>query len=203
MKNMIKDTGIIFLITLIAGAILAVVYGVTKEPIAFQEQKAKMEACMEVFQTADSFGVLEEFDSAGTTEYLVSQGYSDTVNEVMTALSADQAVLGYVLTVTTHDGYSGDISFSMGITVEGTLNGISLLTINETPGLGMQAEEVLVPQFADKNVEKFEVTKSGVLSDTQIDSISGATITSNAITTGVNAGLCYYQNLMKGGNNNE
>ena len=203
MKNMMKDTGILFVITLIAGAILALVYGVTKDPIALQEQKAKMEACMEVFKTADSFSTLEEFDSALAAEYLGTQGYSDTVNEVMTALSADQTILGYVLTITTHDGYSGDITFSMGITTDGTLNGISLLTISETPGLGMQAEEVLVPQFADKKVKKFEVTKSGVLSDTQIDSISGATITSNAITTGVNAGLCYYQNLMKGGNNNE
>ena len=203
MKNMMKDTGILFVITLIAGAILALVYGVTKDPIALQEQKAKMEACMEVFKTADSFSTLEEFDSALAAEYLGTQGYRDTVNEVMTALSADQTILGYVLTITTHDGYSGDITFSMGITTDGTLNGISLLTISETPGLGMQAEEVLVPQFADKKVKKFEVTKSGVLSDTQIDSISGATITSNAITTGVNAGLCYYQNLMKGGNNNE
>lgn len=203
MKTMMKDTGILFLITLIAGAILALVYGVTKEPIALQEQKAKMEAYKQVFNAADSFLTLEEFDSTVISEYLISQGYSDTINEVMTAMSTDQTVLGYVLTVTTHDGYSGDITFSMGITNEGVLNGISLLSIHETPGLGMQAETVLVPQFIEKNVKKFEVTKSGVLSDTQIDAISGATITSDAITTGVNAGLCYYQKLIEGGNFNE
>ena len=67
----------------------------------------------------------------------------------------------------------------------------------------MQAEAVLKPQFADKNVEKFEYTKSGATSENQVDAISGATITTNAVTNGVNAGLYYFQTELRGGSENE
>ncbi len=67
----------------------------------------------------------------------------------------------------------------------------------------MRAEEVLKPQFADKNVEAFTYTKSGAAADDQIDAISGATITTNAVTNGVNAGLYYFQTQLKGGSENE
>ena len=48
MKNMLKDTAILLIITLISGAILGFVYELTKEPIALQEEKAKQEAYKEV-----------------------------------------------------------------------------------------------------------------------------------------------------------
>ena len=48
-------------------------------------------------------------------------------------------------------------------------------------------------------MEKFEYTKTGAASDEQIDALSGATITTNAVTNGVNAGLAAFQYL-KGGN---
>ena len=116
----------------------------------------------------------------------------------MEAQDASGAVLGYVITVTTKEGYGGDIRFTVGITKDGTVNGIAILEIAETAGLGMRAEEVLAPQFADKSVEQFEYTKSGAVSDSQIDAISGATITTNAVTNGVNAGLYYFQSKLQG-----
>ena len=67
----------------------------------------------------------------------------------------------------------------------------------------MRAEEVLKPQFAGKNAEVFTYTKSGAVSDDQIDAISGATITTNAVTNGVNAGLYYFRTQLKGGSENE
>jgi len=101
-------------------------------------------------------------------------------------------VAGYVITVITHEGYGGDIQFTMGVNNDGSLNGISLLSISETPGLGMQAEDVLVPQFAGRSAYPFEYTKTGAAAENQIDAISGATITTNAVTDGVNAGLYYF-----------
>ena len=113
-------------------------------------------------------------------------------------------VLGYVITVNDHEGYGGDIEFMMGVRNDGTLNGISLLAISETAGLGMRAEEVLKPQFADKNAESFEYVKTGAAGENQIDAISGATITTHAVTNGVNAGLYYFREvLMEGGDGNE
>lgn len=200
MKGMIKDALILFAITLIAGLMLGVVNDITKEPIAQQEQKAKNEACQNVFAAADSFEAQELADSAQIEQVFTDAGISGAdVDELMAAKDASGALLGYVITVTDHEGYGGDIQFSMGITNEGTLNGISLLSISETAGLGMRAGEVLVPQFADKNVSKFTYTKTGATADSEIDAISGATITTNAVVNGVNAGLAYFDKILKGG----
>ena len=200
MKGMIKDALILFAITLIAGLMLGVVNDITKEPIAQQEQKAKNEACQNVFAEADSFEAQELADSAQIEQALTDAGISGAdIDELMEAKDASGALLGYVITVTDHEGYGGDIQFSMGITNEGTLNGISLLSISETAGLGMRAGEVLVPQFADKNVSKFTYTKTGATADSEIDAISGATITTNAVVNGVNAGLAYFDKILKGG----
>ena len=63
-------------------------------------------------------------------------------------------------TVTTSEGYGGDIQFAMGIQDDGTLNGISILSIGETAGLGMRANtDAFKDQFKDKKVDKFEYTK--------------------------------------------
>lgn len=200
MKGMIKDALILFAITLIAGLMLGVVNDITKEPIAQQEQKAKNEACQNVFAAADSFEAQELADSAQIEQVLADAGISGAdIDELMAAKDASGALLGYVITVTDHEGYGGDIQFSMGITNEGALNGISLLSISETAGLGMRAGEVLVPQFSDKNVSRFTYTKTGAAADSEIDAISGATITTNAVVNGVNAGLAYFDKILKGG----
>lgn len=195
--GMFKDTGILLVITLVAGLLLGLVYQITKEPIALQKEKAKQEACMEVFADAASFAEVEAVQP-DVQEWAAAGFSQETIDEVMEAQDASGAVLGYVITVTTKEGYGGDIRFTVGITKEGTVNGIAILEIAETAGLGMRAEEVLVPQFANKNVEKFEYTKSGAISDSQIDAISGATITTNAVTNGVNAGLYYFQTKLQG-----
>ena len=204
MKQMMKDAMILFLITLISGAALGLVYEVTKEPIAQQEQKAKNEAYQNVFEAAEDFTELTEeaYSSDALTAFVKENGFDASIDGVAQALSGDGSVLGYVITVTDHEGYGGDIQFTMGVADDGTLNGISLLSISETAGLGMRAGEVLVPQFAGKQVEKFSYTKTGAASDDQIDAISGATITTNAVVNGVNAGLLCFQeklNMTEGG----
>lgn len=204
MKSMIKDALILFAITLVAGLSLGFVNEVTKEPIAKAKEQAKQEACQDVFQNASEFALIDGFDTAKAAEVLSQAGVTGSdITEVYTATDANGAVLGYVITVTNHEGYAGDIQFSMGVTLDGTLNGISLLSISETPGLGMEAGEVLVPQFAGKQVSAFTYTKSGSTDDTQIDAISGATVTTNAVVNGVNAGLVYYQTALEGGSANE
>ena len=202
-KNMLKDALILLVITVIAGLALGVVYEVTKAPIANQEVKAKNEACAEVFADAASFEAYD-VDAQNARKVLDEAGLTEQdIDEVMTALDASGNQLGYVLTVTTHEGYGGDITFSMGMKDDGTLNGISILSISETAGLGMKANtDDFKNQWKDKKVDQFEYTKSGATADNQIDAISGATITTNAVTNGVNAGLAYF-NSIEGGSENE
>lgn len=197
MKEMMKNTGIMVAITVIAGLLLGLVYQVTKDPIAWQEALAKEEACREVFADAASFGMIGVEPMPADWN---SEGYAqESVDEVMEAKDASGELLGYVITVTTKEGYGGDIQFSIGVRLDGTVNGMSILSISETAGLGMQAEAVLKPQFAGRNVEKFAYTKNGAAADDEIDAISGATITTNAVTNGVNAGLYYFQTVLGGG----
>lgn len=197
MKNMIKDAAVLLVITIAAGFILGFVYQLTKEPIALAEAKAANEANAEVFPGAASFEEIEvplpESDEVWEEEYGAVE-----IGNILEAKDDAGSVMGYVLTVTSHEGYGGDITFTMGIRKDGTLNGISILSISETAGLGMKAESVLKPQFENKNVSKFTYTKSGAASDSEIDAISGATITTNAVTTAVNGGLYIFQTQLGG-----
>ncbi len=200
-NTILKDTLILTVITLVAGGLLGLVYEITKEPIAQQEELAKQEAYQAVFEDADSFEVCVEAEDAEIAAYLAENGFTaQTVNEIMEAKDASGETLGYAINMTTSEGYGGDISFSMGVQMDGTMNGISILSINETAGLGMNAQkDEFKNQYSNKNVEAFEVTKTGASGDNQINAISGATITSNAVTGGVNAGLCAF-NYVKEGN---
>ena len=202
MKNtIIKDALAITLITLIAGLALGTVQEITKEPIARQEQTAKEEAYRQVFEDADSFELIRESTDAKLRSWLDQNGYeAQSVDELMQAKDEDGVVLGYALTVTSSEGYGGDIRFAMGVQTDGTLNGISILSISETAGLGMKATtEDFQKQFRDKKEEAFTYTKTGSEEPSQIDAISGATITTNAMVNGVNAGLCACR-YEKGGN---
>ena len=202
MKRMLRDAAILFVITVIAGAVLGFVYDMTKTPIAEQKAKEKKEACQEVFADATEFAVVS---GSGDESYAaIAEGGFDksSIEEVMAAKDSAGNELGYVIIGTSHDGYGGDIQFSMGIRADGTLNGVSILSIAETPGLGMRAEEVLKPQFAQKQAEAFRYTKAGAALDSEIDAISGATITTNAVVETVNAGLYYFREVLGGGNGN-
>lgn len=199
MKEMLKNAGILLAITVIAGFILGAVYQITKGPIAEAEAAAAMEAYKEVFADAVDFAEIEV-----NVDALTAGGITGSdIDKVMEAKGADGSVLGYVFVITNHEGYAGDIQFTLGVSMDGTTNGISILAISETPGLGMEAENVLKPQFAGKKAAQFQYTKTGAVSEEQIDAISGATITTNAITNGVNAGLYYFQNVLGGGMANE
>lgn len=202
MKNtIVKDTIAITLITLIAGLALGGVQGITAEPIAQQRQLAKDEAYKAVFADADSFETIVAEEDPEIEAFLDESGYpSQNIDEVVQTKDASGSPIGYAFTVTTSEGYGGDIQFAMGVKEDNTVNGISILSIAETAGLGMKADtDEFKAQFAEKNVEKFEYTKNGATEDGQIDAISGATITTNAMVNGVNAGLCAFT-YEKGGN---
>ena len=197
MKSIIKDTLILLLITVISGGVLGLVYQVTKEPIAIAKEKKTQEAFREAFPEAVSFEEDGDFSEA-EAEKVIKENYPDTVIETsMYAFDADMNVLGYVIKVLSTEGYSGNISFLVGIKLDGTINAVSLLEIKESAGLGMNAESVLIPQYKGKPATIFEVTKTGAAKDSQVDAISGATITTDAINNGVNAAVSYF-NMMYG-----
>lgn len=197
-KSMLKDAAILFTITLIAGLVLGFVYELTKEPIRLQEEKAIREACQAVFADASNFEALKYTPTVELAESLSLDGVE--IGTVYKASDSAGNHKGYVVETTSSEGYGGNITLYAGITNEGILNGISILSIAETPGLGMNAESVLVPQFENVEATVFTYTKSGSTSEGEIDAISGATVTTEAVVYAVNGAVrVVTEDLLKGG----
>ena len=122
------------------------------------------------------------------------------ITDTMTALDQDGNLLGYVFNVVSHEGYGGDIAFSMGVTTDGVLNGYSITSISETAGLGMKAnEDAFMSQFQDIPAEALTGGPAdGGFRDREIEAISGATITSNAVTTRAATLIAYFSSIEGG-----
>lgn len=190
---MLKEAGILFGITLIAGLILGFVYDITKEPIRLQKELAIQRACMEVFPDAENVGMqfeqLKYVPDETLAAELAQNGVS--IGKVYNALSQGGTFHGHVIEAVTSQGYGGDIVLYVGVATGGTVNGVSILEISETPGLGMKAESVLIPQLQGVQTEEFSYSKikNDANPDDVIDAISGATITTKAVTNAVNGAL--------------
>lgn len=200
-KRIVHDALILTAFTLVLGFILALVQGITAEPIDKANKAAAQKAYQAVFSDAKSF---EKYDyDADEADKLVSDaGYKDTIDDIETALDSNKETLGYVITVTAKDGSQGSITFSVGIKNDGTVNGYSITSISETPGLGMKAEEAdFYKQFENKKVDKFDVVKTTPSKVDEIEAITGSTITSKAMANGCNAAITYFQNKLQGGAN--
>jgi len=202
---MLKEAAILFVITLVSGLLLGFVYELTKEPIRIQQEKAVQEACMAVFSGAKEAGISFEQVNYTPDEAMLEELAADgvEVGAVFQATDASGALYGYVVEATSSEGYAGDIILYVGVKADGIVSGVSILEISETAGLGMEAPKVLVPQFADKQVESFTYTKTGSRSESEVDAISGATITTEAVVNAVNGGIKVAQSLMEGGGANE
>lgn len=203
-NTIIKDALALFCITLVAGILLGFVYEITKDPIKKKEQESKQKAYRVVFEDAESFEESETVTAAvKKSEDILSDtnGVSDfagiTIDEALEAYDSSNSLIGYVMSVTTGNGYGGDIKVSLGIRVDGTVTGMEILSINETAGLGMKAtESSFKNQFKDKNVDQFIYSKSGAIGENEIDALSGATITTKAVTGAVNAGIYFAKNCL-------
>ncbi len=186
MKKIVVSTLVLCIITLVAGFALATVYEVTKEPIANAEAAAEQKAYQAVFPGATfEEQTLREIDLQKKAK----------VDRIMLAKEAED-VLGYVLVVTSPNGYGGDITLAMGVNTDGTLKGISIISQGETAGLGAKCkEDGFTSQFAGIAGGQVDLTKDTPTADNQIQAISGATITTSAVVEAVNTGLAYVQNV--------
>lgn len=186
-----KDTLInmfvaLFVICVVSGGVLGVVYNATKEPIAAAESAKKTEAIK---------NVLPEFNELKET--MVMSALEDVEIPFYLAYDADNNFIGAAVETFTNKGFSGNISLMVGILADGTLNNISVLQHAETPGLGSKmSEPAFKDQFNDKRADSFnfKVKKDGG----DVDAITAATISSRAFCDAVNRALLTFENN-KGG----
>ena len=135
--------------------------------------------------------------------FLLGVVYDITKEPIAAAEKAalDEAYKVVFINVTSHEGSQADISFSVGVQNDGTLNGYSITSISETPGLGVLVqEEPFYSQFEGKTEETYSVVKTAPAAENEIQAVTGATISSRAVTNGVNACLVYFRNALQGGN---
>lgn len=183
-RDILVPTITLFIICLVAAALLGYVNSITSPIIDNLAVKSAEESRISLVPEAAKF---EEATVNGNTYYI---GYDK-----------DQNVVGYVFTtVNTSKAYGSEITVMTGLDANGAIKGIDLLDINETPGLGMNAKkDSFKNQFVGKS-GSLTVTKSGSPSDTEIEALTSATITSKAVTSAVNAALELYSEI--GGGNN-
>ena len=192
-------------ITLIAGLALSGVYALTKDTIQEQKRAANAASYRVVCAGAENFESSTAIDQAlfelnGAT---YGTGFGRVrIEEALIGRDAEGNTAGYVVRVTTADGFDGDITLVVGLNPEGRVNGIAFTALNETPGMGMRcAEPAFKDQFNDRDVTSFRLNKSGASdnSDDGIDAVSGASISSSAVVNAVNAGLDFFHSVMKEG----
>lgn len=178
MAKIIRLGAVLFLITAVTGIILGGVHTVTLEPIRLTKERQKLQAFSETLPGAEEFEHLKVKDSSGLITD-VSLG------------SKEGKEIGHNVTVVPR-GYSNTIELVVGIDRDGVLRGVKILTHSETPGLGAKADDPeFLKRFRDINAEQIRVVKGAPQINGDVEAISGATITSEAIAKGVNAALVY------------
>ena len=204
-KRIPRPVLVLTVIAAIAGLALSGVYVLTKDTIADQERAAKAASYKAVCPDADHFETDEVLDKAIADlngEYYNAEFGRVKINDAFVAKDADGNTTGYALSVTTSDGYHGDITLAVGVHFDDVVDGISFTELNETAGLGMRVDEdAFKDQFDDVDVDVFKLNKAGgSTADDEIDSISGASTTSGAVVNAVNAALDFHEKTVMGGN---
>ena len=213
-STMIRDTLALFIITMIAGCLLGLVNEVTKDLIAQADLQKKMDAYRTVFSSAAEFrendeitskvedveGFSKTVDEANATGNYEKSGVdakieSFVINEVLEAVDSSGNVLGYVVSFTGTAGYGGDVNMSLGVDNDGVITGFEVISNSETAGLGANCTNAeFKDQFKDISTTGIMYTKSGKKEGTdpaEIDALSGATVTTKAVTKSVNAVLLF------------
>lgn len=179
MNQLTKFGLVLGMVCLIATLVLAVTYEVTKPKIDEQLRLEEYEALKSILPEADSF----------TEKTLDGIDYFEAVDE--------GKVVGYCIRVG-GQGYGGYMRLMVGVKLNGVIEGVEVLEHQETPGLGAKIDEIrpgekdewFLRQFVGHDARTIALKKN-------IDSITGATISSRAVTEAVNKGINEFFSKMK------
>ncbi|MDR0316324.1 MAG: RnfABCDGE type electron transport complex subunit G [Treponema sp.] len=178
MKHIIKPALSLFFIATIITTLLAFSYNRTLEPIAAQIRKMQEKTMKEIMPEA-----------SGYREIPVEK--TGNIVRVFEGLKGGE-ITGYVIELAP-PGYSGAINMMAGISkAENKITGMRVLRHTETPGLGALAvKENFYRKFDGKNLTPLKVVKNSPGAD-EIEAMTGATITTRAITNAVNEAIEWY-----------
>ena len=175
--KMIKIAVCLLLITAISTALVAFVNEVTKGPIA-EQRLAKVNAAMAKVLPAETYEAMD----------ITEKGLEDIVLEVYTAKDASGNTVGYCIK-TAPAGYGGAIEMITGVDTNGIVSGVDIVSMSETAGLGTKTQDAKwLAQYAGKSSDVAVIT-IGTPEDNEVSAVTGATISSKAVTSGVVAAI--------------
>jgi len=184
---MIKLGMILLVITSIAAFVLGITNDVTQVIITERAELKNIESIKALLPDAEEFAKVEEENVTSVANII--EVYEGTKNG---------EVVGYTVK-TKPQGYGGTIEVLMGMSIEGKVVGVKIGEHTETPGLGSKiADASFVNQFIDKatNLE-FQVRKDNVTKDEDIQAVSGATVSSEAVARGINSATQLFEDILK------
>lgn len=183
LKGVLIPTVSLFVICFITTLLLCSTNIITKDAIKNQEIRASESAKKVVLPNAESFEAVTSSD--GSFEYFIGTDSSKNV-------------IGYVFS-TQAKGYGGTIEIMAGINTDSKLENIAILSHNETPGLGANiTKHGFLDQFkAGISDGYFTVTKNTPSSNREIEAVTGATISSAAVTKAVNEAVNNFNSIIK------
>ena len=178
-QKMIKLGVILFVICIVAASLLSFVNQMTMSKIQEQRDLKSESMRKEVLPAAETFKAIDE------SKLNEIKAANEKVLEVYEGLKGDQ-VVGFVVK-TNPSGYSGPVEITTGICAEGVITGVRVGEQKETPGLGANAKlPYFYEQYNNQKTDKPLVVVKSNPKEGEILAISGSTITSNCVTTGVN-----------------
>lgn len=192
---------VLTLITCVAAALLAAVYGLTKEPIAKAAENKINTAIQDVLPQFDNNPFEEKMvlplEGATVVE---SSLYRESAPESLTFYPATKngELVGMAVETFTNQGFGGRIALMVGFLPDGTINNTSVISHAETPGLGDKIDASkgdFSKQFEGKNPATFKlaVRKDGG----DVDAITASTITSRAFCDAMVRAYNAYMNMNK------
>jgi Na+-translocating ferredoxin:NAD+ oxidoreductase subunit G len=175
LKDILRLGLILFAISAIATGILAWVNSVTYPTIARLKIEDAIKTRQELMPTAKTF---EEKKAVADTNFVY-----------YVAKDAEGSVLGYALTAVKH-GYSSDVHTMVTLDGKFAITNLKVIDQNETPGLGTHCQDKDFPaRFLGISLENLRVDKDGGA----IKSLTGATITTRAITNSLREAILLVQ----------
>ncbi len=168
-QDLLKPVVVLLCISLAAAVLLGFVNSKT-EPVIAENARIKAEATRAaVLPGAKGFEEIK----GDFAVYDIDSAYKETSG------------LGYVFT-STHKGYGGDVTVTVGLNAEGKIVGISADVSTETQGVGSKTGEA---KYLDKYL--------GLSGFADVDSLTGASYSSAAVKNGVNAILNAFDKINK------
>jgi len=174
----------IFIITLLSGLALALVNNATADRIRLVMEKELNDALILVMPGFDNQPAAEK----------ISKDQGKQGRLIFYPAKKGDQLIGYAVESTVFTGYSGELAVIYGVSVDGKVGRVQVLRQNETPGLGSKASlPAFLDQFDKTSLATFnyQVKKDGG----EVDAITGATISSRAVSLAVWRGLQELKNI--------